>query len=120
MSESLDVTPAQMKVLSSLLRQHLPGAAAWAYGSRVKHTARPESDLDLVVFAAREQPEDVSALREAFEESDLPFRVDLFVWDEVPEQFRATIRAEHCVVQEQIARQARTGDENLKELGHGG
>ena len=34
-------------------------------------------------------------LREAFEESDLPFRVDLFVWDRIPEQFKAQIEAEH-------------------------
>ena len=60
----------------------------------------PESDLDLVVFAKPEQERRVSDLREAFEESNLPFRVDLFVWDEVPEQFRKQIEAEHVVLVE--------------------
>ena len=59
---------------------------------------RPQSDLDMVVFATPEQNSRVSDLREAFEESNLPFRVDLFIWDEVPEQFRKQIEAEHAVL----------------------
>ncbi len=65
------------------------------YGSRVKWTSRPQSDLDLVVFATPEQRRQVGDLREAFEESNLPFQVDLFVWDDVPESFRKLIEAEH-------------------------
>jgi predicted nucleotidyltransferase len=95
----LDITPSQEKELRALLRRYLPGVAAWAYGSRVKGTARPASDLDLAVFAAPGQRASVASLREAFEESNLPFRVDLFVWDEVPEKFREAIQAEHVVVQ---------------------
>ena len=49
------------------------------------------SDLDLVVFATPKQCRRVGDLREAFEESDLPFRVDLFVWDEIPENFRERV-----------------------------
>ena len=70
------------------------------YGSRVKWTSRPQSDLDLVVFATPEQERRVSDLRDAFEESSLPFRVDLFVWDDVPEQFHKQIEADHVVLAE--------------------
>jgi len=100
MTDAIDIKPAHLDALRELLRRCLPGVAAWAYGSRVKRTSRPSSDLDLVVFASEEQRPAVSALREAFEESSLPFRVDLFVWDELPEAFRANIASEHCVVQE--------------------
>ena len=96
----IDITTDQRKTVLRLLASHLPNTTAWVYGSRVKWTARPESDLDLVVFAAPEQTGRGSNLREAFEESDLPFRVDLFVWDEVPEQFRKQIEAEHVVLVE--------------------
>ena len=51
-----------------------------------------------MVFAKPDQERRVSELREAFEESNLPFRVDLFVWDAVPEQFRKQIEAEHVVL----------------------
>ena len=54
-----------------------------------------------MVFATPEQNGRVGALREAFEESNLPFRVDLFVWDEVPESFRRNrLSAEHVVLVE--------------------
>ena len=96
----IDVTAEQREILLALLGRHLPGAAAWVYGSRVKWTARPASDLDMVVFAASGQERRVSDLRDAFEESNLPFRVDLFVWDEIPERFRERIQAEYVVLVE--------------------
>ena len=97
---AIDITAEQRKTVLALLARHLPNTTAWVYGSRVKWTSRPESDLDLVVFATPEQAGRVSDLREAFEESNLPFRVDLFVWDTVPEQFRKQIEAEHVVLVE--------------------
>ena len=95
---AIDITAEQRKTVLALLARHLPNTTAWVYGSRVKWTSRPESDLDLVVFATPEQAGRVSYLREAFEESNLPFRVDLFVWDDVPEQFRKQIEGEHVVL----------------------
>ena len=97
---AIDITAKQRKIVTDLLERHLPDTAAWIYGSRVKWTARPQSDLDMVVFATPEQNGRVSDLREAFEESNLPFRVDLFVWAAVPEQFRKQIKSEHVVLVE--------------------
>lgn len=91
----IDITSDARKTLLSLLRRYFPGGSAWVYGSRAKHAARPASDLDLVVFASPDERRQVGDLREAFEESSLPFRVDLFVWDDLPEEFRERIRAEH-------------------------
>ena len=95
---SIDITAGQRKTLIALLQRHLPETTAWVYGSRTKWTARSQSDLDLVVFAGPEKHPQVGALREALEESDLPFRVDLFVWDDVPCLFRKQIEAEHVVL----------------------
>ena len=100
MTEALDITASQRKIILALLKRYLPNVTVWAYGSRVKWTARPQSDLDMVAFVPPEQKGRISQLKEAFEESDLPFRVDLFVWDEVPEQFRMNIEAERVVLQE--------------------
>ena len=97
---NIDLTAAQCKEVAALLQRYLPNTEVWAYGSRVKFTAKPHSDLDMVAFAAKEQSQAVANLREAFEESYLPFRVDLFVWDEVPEGFRRNIEEARVVVQE--------------------
>ena len=96
--QAIDITAAERKIILELLDRYLPGTPAWVYGSRVKWTSRPKSDLDLVVFATPQQQRQVGDLREAFEESNLPFRVDLFVWDEAPESFREQIETEHVVL----------------------
>ena len=103
MIANIDMTDKQRRTVLELLRSHLPDTEVWAYGSRVRWNARPSSDLDLVAFATPEQRRQVSNLREAFEESNLPFRVDLFVWDETPEYFRSNILKEYAALQQKAA-----------------
>ena len=106
---AIDVTADERRTVLALLNRHLPNTTAWAYGSRVKWTSRPESDLDLVVFARPEQSAPVTELREAFDESDLPFSVDLFVWDDVPESFRGKIERDHVVLVDGCEKRTRRG-----------
>ena len=96
--QGIQLSDEQRALIEALLARHLPGVEAWAFGSRVKGNARPWSDLDLVVFAAPAQEKAVAELRDTFEESDLPFRVDLLVWDEIPNDFRQQIRRNHKVL----------------------
>ena len=100
MTDAIDLTTEQRHTLSDLLRRYIPGVAVWAYGSRVKWTARPNSDLDLVAFTTPAHRSQVSDLKDALGESNLPFLVDLHVWDDVPERFREIIRKEYVVIQE--------------------
>ena len=112
--QPIDITAGQRKVILALLDKHLPNTTAWVYGSRAKGTARPQSDLDMVVFTKPEQSDQVIELREAFEESDLPFRVDLFVWDALPENFRPQVTAEHVVLlQKEKKRERANGWKNV-------
>ena len=97
---NIDLTAAQREEVAALLQRYLPDTEVWAYGSRVKFTAKPHSDLDMVAFTSKEQSQAVADLREAFEEDYLPFRVDLFVWDEIPEKFHRNIEKERVVLQE--------------------
>ena len=98
MASTIDLTADQRRTVLGLLNRHLPNTTVWAYGSRVKWTSHPASDLDLVAFAKPEQGPRLAELREAFDDSFLPFRVDLFVWDDVPKDFRKRIEADHMVL----------------------
>ncbi len=102
--------PEQLQLVLSLTQAHLPGVEVWAYGSRVRGNSRRYSDLDLVAFAAPGQSSQVHNLREAFEESDLPIRVDLFLWDELPASFQTQISKEYAVLQ-------RAGETSAAEAG---
>ena len=95
MKGEIDLTEEQRQLVVGLIKRHLPDTDVWAYGSRVTWTARPESDLDLVVFSGPDQSGLVSDLREALTESDLPFRVDVLVWDELPKSFRDRMDCNH-------------------------
>lgn len=96
----LDILPAQWEIVKAVLQQHIPGYEVWAFGSRVKHTAKPYSDLDLVV--ATDSPlalETTAALREAFSESNLPWKVDILDWATISEEFKNIILRENILVQ---------------------
>ena len=97
--EHLDLTHDELRLLQALLKKHLPDIVVWAYGSRVNGKAHFASDLDMVAFAGPEQAFAIAELREALEESSLSFRIDLFVWDQMPENFRKVIREKYVVIQ---------------------
>jgi len=92
-SAGIDIDPRDREILLSLLARHLPGTAAWVYGSRVSGGSMPWSDLDMVVFSDAEQKRRIPLLKEALEESNLSFRVDLLEWDSLPDNFKANIAA---------------------------
>jgi predicted nucleotidyltransferase len=100
MTGAIDITAGEEETLLAFLRQFIPTVVVWAYGSRVKGTARTNSDLDLVAFTTPAQRPVVSELKDAIAESNIPFLVDLHVWDEVPERFREIIREKYVVLQE--------------------
>ncbi|WP_245534712.1 nucleotidyltransferase family protein [Treponema primitia] len=85
-------------LLSALVGEFLPHTAVWVFGSRIKGTSLPYSDLDLVVFTNPEQQQQVSLLKEALEESNLPFRVDVLEWNAIPESFKETIKTKYAVI----------------------
>lgn len=95
------------------MRTHLPNVTVWAYGSRVRWNARPYSDLDLVAFTSPGQESQLANLKDAFEESNLPFGVDLLTWDDLPESFHRRIKKEYAVLQKQATKEGRMGRHNL-------
>jgi type I restriction enzyme S subunit len=117
MSEPIDVSPSQRKELLDLITRYLPNVEVWAFGSRVKWTARSNSDLDLVAFAKPEDEARVSRLKEALEESSLPFRVDFLVWDNIPENFKKNIQERYVVLVEAVGLgRGRVMSSNLPEI----
>lgn len=62
-----------------------------AFGSRVKGTAKLYSDLDLCYMEPIE-PSYLYSLEEQFEESDLPFKVDIIDYNQCTPEFRKLIQ----------------------------
>ncbi|MBY0417409.1 MAG: nucleotidyltransferase domain-containing protein [Pararheinheimera sp.] len=96
----LDISSEHLAIVQHILRQQLPSCEVWAFGSRVKGTAKPFSDLDLVIMSQQPLSLDlIASLHEAFSESDLPWKVDIVDWSTTSPQFRAVIEQQKVKVQ---------------------
>ena len=89
----VSLTEAQVQTVRGVFDAVMPGAQVWVFGSRATGRARPFSDLDLLVAPALDWVQR-AALRDAFERSDLPFRVDLVEADGLSVGFAARVNAE--------------------------
>ena len=97
----IDLNPNHLATVERILAEHVPECEARAFGSRATWTAKDYSDLDLAIVGAG--PLDwrtLSRLKEAFEESDLPMRVDVLDWHDISESFRDVIERDYVVVQQ--------------------
>ncbi len=45
----ISILPSEWEILRRLLQKHVPAATVWAFGSRARRTAKPYSDLDIVI-----------------------------------------------------------------------
>ena len=96
----LDLAASDLDTVRRILAAHVPECEVRAFGSRVNGQATRHSDLDLVVVATSPLGlERMGALREAFQESDLPIRVDVMDWSELSEGFRSVVDREWTRVQ---------------------
>jgi type I restriction enzyme, S subunit len=93
MKLDFDITTAEYTVIRDILERLLPpDAKVWVFGSRAKGTARFNSDLDLAIEskAALAQSQ-IFALKEAFDDAPLSFRVDIVDLAQVDAGFRKII-----------------------------
>lgn len=97
----IDLKPQDWDEVCHILETHVPEYPVWAFGSRVKGTAKAYSDLDLAIITR--QPLSLSKMaiiKEAFDESDLSIRVDIVDWATTSETFRKIIEQDKVVIQD--------------------
>lgn len=95
----IDLSEEQLATVRRILSATGINGEVWAYGSRVKGDARKYSDLDLVVKADRHiEQAALFGLKDAFETSDLPFRVDVLDWNRISDEFRNRILENYTVI----------------------
>ena len=98
----IDLSPRDWEIVRNILARHVPQYEVWAFGSRAKRTANAYSDLDLAIITDQPLGLSLSAdIANAFEESDLPIKVDVVDWATTNESFRQIIQREKIVIQNQ-------------------
>jgi predicted nucleotidyltransferase len=89
----VDLGVRETAIVRAILKVHLPGSAVVnVVGSRATGRAKPYSDIDLLVDVGRPlSPDEDRALRFAFEDSDLPYKVDIVDRHSISQEFRNAI-----------------------------
>ena len=96
---SIDIIFEQWRIASDNLCLHMHSHELCVFGSRAKGKAKPYSDLDLAVLGDDPMSiEEMARLNEAFEESALPFKVDVVDWALVAPSFRKAIENDLVVI----------------------
>ncbi len=79
-----------LEVLQNIFKEYCPGAQVYAYGSRVSGKAHSGSDLDLTI--KNFPPEKyLFELKEIISESNIPFLVDINIFENLPQSFKDEI-----------------------------
>jgi uncharacterized protein len=108
MTLRIDLSAVHRQLVLELLAELLPPSAqVWVFGSRATGRARRYSDLDLLIDVGRPLSLDEAALlREGFEESDLPYRVDIVDWHAIGDRFRRLIAAQRILLNAPVEKAA--------------
>lgn len=98
--EMIQLDPDDLAIVRQILKDNIPEYPVWAFGSRVRGTAKQYSDLDLAIISMKPLPLSVLAdLNTAFDESDLIFKVDIVDWATTSDNFRRIIEANKVILQ---------------------
>ena len=110
MTDRLDLPRRYREQLQELLRDHVPDAEVWAFGSRVNGESHEASDLDLVIRGPMLEPlgAELAHLVDALESSRIPILVEVFDWARLPESFHSEIERDYVVVQRQPVQRGRS------------
>lgn len=95
----INLAPEQLNIIQQILANYVPDYEVRAFGSRVSGNIHRFSDLDLVLVG--EKPLELyrmAYLRDAFEESQLPFRIDLLDWNYISDNFKKIIEQKFIVI----------------------
>ena len=89
----VDIRPDHLGTVQEILRAHLPaGVEVWVFGSRANWTTTDSSDLDLAVAGpVRLDYQVIADLEIAFEESNLPYSVDVVDLNSVSPDFKGIV-----------------------------
>jgi len=96
----IDIDEADSTTIKYILEKYVPECEVRVFGSRVTGTAKPYSDIDIAIVGKKKIRLEIKAqLKYAFEESDLPFRVDVLDWYTISDNFKRIIEEHYTVIQ---------------------
>jgi predicted nucleotidyltransferase len=92
----INIEPKHLQIIKTILSHY--NYSFYVFGSRITQKAKRFSDIDLLYF--ENIPSDtLLKLEEEFEESDLPYKVDLVNYNQCDEDFKKIIGSNYVPLQ---------------------
>lgn len=91
---TVNISSEHLKIVLKILKKYFPPTTnIWVFGSRSTKSSKIFSDLDLAIdFNNSVIPQDtLYDLTDDFDNSDLPYHVDLIDWNNISVEFKNTI-----------------------------
>jgi predicted nucleotidyltransferase len=90
----INASERELDIIINILKKYVYDGEVRAFGSRHKQTAKNYSDLDVAIVKYDGMPlpvMELASIKEAFEESELPYRVDILDYWRISGGFRNII-----------------------------
>ena len=100
MTSPVDIRPDHLEIVRGILREHLPvDVKVWVFGSRTNWTTKDSSDLDLALDGESKLSHKLlGALKGAFEDSTLPYTVDVVDLNAVSHAFKQIVKEQRVAL----------------------
>lgn len=88
----ISVSSKEFEIIKNILNSYIKKGKVYAFGSRYKNNNRKFSDFDIAIDTGEKLSfEFLNILKDAFEESDLPYRVDIIDYNNISDKFKKII-----------------------------
>ena len=96
MTSPVDIRPDHLEVVQGILREYLPvDVKVWVFGSRANWSTKDSSDLDLALEGeSRLSHKLLGTLKDAFDDSALPYTVDVVDLNRIGDSFRQIVESQ--------------------------
>ena len=100
LTSPVDIRPDHLQIVQDILLKHLPaGVKIWVFGSRANWTTKDSSDLDIALESENKLSHKVlGALKDAFEDSALPYTVDVADLNRIGDSFKKIVESQKVLL----------------------
>ncbi|MFA6583940.1 MAG: nucleotidyltransferase domain-containing protein [Elusimicrobiaceae bacterium] len=90
----IELAPKYLAAMTKILRTELEhlDAEVFMFGSRVRGTARTNSDIDIAISSDINLFDIIERLRLDFEDSDIPYKIDIVDLGRISDSFKSAIK----------------------------
>ena len=95
----INASEKELEIIKNIIKKYLPNCEVRVFGSRITKKFKKFSDIDMALVS----PNKIDTLALAhikldFEDSDLPYRVDILDWNTISPEFKKVIEKKYEVL----------------------